>query len=494
MVTTTSLPPAPHRFGDSTHFKSHRVEQDLPEKNPPRFLGLRRSAIIETLVFIAAVLFIDALFLEGDRLLGVALHPFLFIIMLISAQYGSSEGIAATILCTIALYLGNMPAQSLDQDWYDYLFMITKWPMLWFVVALILGELRLRHMRERDMLRQMIEDANEREHTITDAYRKLQGHKQTLETRIASQMKSGLSVYRAGMALETLEPEDVVVGIGEMVHSLTHADKFSVFLLQHESLNAVMMENWEEEDAFPKQYASNSSLYREIVGRRKLLCIVNEDDRAVLADHGMMAGALRNKDTGEVIGMLKIEDTPFRDINLTSIETFRMLCDWIGTTYTNARRYQTARDESLVNPDIQMLSSSYLKLRTDFLKALARRAGFDVTMVLLRVDNADELGSEGARDAAITLGQAVQVNLRQIDQAFDYSGDDWDFAIVLPYTPASNAHIVLNKIRKALDKKLAGVSPKPHYSHEIRAIYSHNADSDDSPETSDEPKNTKKRK
>lgn len=465
-----SASPNMDRSSRFEHFKSGVTESELPARHRPHWLGLRRSALLETLLLIALTLVIDA-FMQGNRFWDVALHPFMFIVILISTQYGSSEGITAAVLCTIALLLWNLPPQSLDQDWYEYLFVVSYRPVLWFVIALLLGELRLRQVRERENLRDMLDGAMERETFLTKSYKNLQQFKDNLETRIASQMRSGLTVNRAGMALETLEPKDVIVGVGELVESITNANKFSVYLLNDGALETVINKNWTDKDAYNKRITSDTPLYQQVIGRRKLVCVVNEDDRKVLGNQGLIAGALRNTDTGEVIGMLKIEETGFLDLNMTSIETFRMLCDWIGTTYSNARRYQLARDSSIINPDFQLLSNTFLKHQTAFLTDLGKRAQFDVSMLMVRIDNAEELGSDNARKAAIELGQAVQSVLRSIDQAFDYRASGHEFAILLPYTPAENTHVVVNKIRGALDKKLTTMKPAPSFSHEVRTIY-----------------------
>src|SRR5690606_12930486 len=144
--------------------------------------------------------------------------------------------------------------------------------------------------------------------------------KNNLEVQIASQMKSGLSLYRAANKLEKLEPRDVVMGVGEFVQALTNAEKFSLSLLSGNKLEVVLSQNWEEDDLYQPVVNNSSQLFQAIVSKREFLTIINEDQRDILGHEGVMAGPVLNRDTGEVVGMLKIEKCQFLDINLTSIE------------------------------------------------------------------------------------------------------------------------------------------------------------------------------
>ena len=40
--------------------------------------------------------------------------------------------------------------------------------------------------------------------------------------------------------------------------------------------------------------------------------------------------------------MLKVEEMGFLDLSTTSVENFRLLCEWIGTAYAQAHRFESA--------------------------------------------------------------------------------------------------------------------------------------------------------
>ena len=57
-------------------------------------LGLRVSALVETLLFLAVALLVDSLLGAGDRFSEISPHPFWIIVLLVSTYYGTNEGLA----------------------------------------------------------------------------------------------------------------------------------------------------------------------------------------------------------------------------------------------------------------------------------------------------------------------------------------------------------------------------------------------------------------
>jgi hypothetical protein len=107
-----------------------------------------------------------------------------------------------------------------------------------------------------------------------------------------------------------------------------------------------MSEGWaDSETVYARAFDGQSRLFQAVVGSHRTLVAAVEDDERVLGGEGLLAGPLLNVDSGEVIGMLKIEEMGFLDLSVTSIENFRLLCEWIGTAYAHARRFESAMQD-----------------------------------------------------------------------------------------------------------------------------------------------------
>ncbi len=417
-------------------------------------LGIRSSAVFEIVAFLLIMLVCSFFFGAGDRFWGVEPHPFWVIIVLVAVQYGTSEGVLAALLSSAVLLFGNMPERVLNQDMYAYAYEIFHLPVLWLISAVVIGELRKRHVRERDHLRRELAEAQNRELVIAESYSKVKTLKERLELKIASQLRASVHTYRAARAIEKNHPTDVLHGVEELVRSVMNPDKFSVYLLGNGSLNSTITYGWKDGDGFQTQYNATDALYKEVVGNQHVLCIANRDHQKVLGSQGVLAGPLVDAETGEISGMLKIEKTGFLDLNLSTIETFHAICEWVGMALVNAHKYQDAKQGSMVNPDHNMMSYGYFRRYTDHISALGKRVGFAVNMIVVQLVNAEKLNSDQRVKTARAIGEAVKGALRNVDMAFDYQKDGAEFSIVLPATNREGAKVVLAKLEDGIRKRI----------------------------------------
>jgi len=440
---------------DATGDVLERGEQEW-EHRPVRILGVRRSALLEIGLFFLVAVLLDRLVFDGDSFWSVSPHPFWLIVLLVTVQYGTAEGVLAALVSTVVLLAGGMPGQTLDQDLYDYLYSIVRHPLMWFVAAVLLGELRMRHARERELLRQELKEAREKERIIAEAYQRQQRIREDLETRVAGQMRTVISMHQAVKSLEQLDSGKVLFSIMDMVRAVMSPRKSSVFILSQDVLEAAVHTGWTGKDEYLRVIGAEHPLFQEVVTRQRILSVANENDEPILDRQGVLAGPLINADTGEVIGMLKIEELDFIELGWTTIKNFEVVCEWIGTVYGNAKRYHFAKENSVVDDRGLFLSSNYYTRQTAFLTSLARRHNFALAQIDISLQNYDELPKDLRSQAPLALSNAVKEVLRSTDLAFDRRNNGREFTIILPATPTRNARIVEERLLAALQNELGG--------------------------------------
>jgi hypothetical protein len=453
-----------------------RDSGSLENRKPPassekKLCGLRRSALLEMALFLTVALIVDHLFFGGKRFIEVSLHPFWLIVILISSQYGTGEGLVSAALSTAGLLLGNVPEQTLSQDTYQFLFDIFRLPLSWFVMALLLGEIRMRHMRERDKLRLDLADTAAREEVLSRSFGNLSLIKDKLEERVAGQLTTAITMFQAARDLEKLDPAEVLRSMANIVRAVMKPEKFSIYLLKDDRLEIAIHEGWSQKDNFSRTLNSGSPLFRAAIGGQRFLCCVSRDDEAILAHEGILAGPLINTATGEICGLLKIEKWSFLNLNFSNVQTFKILCQWIASAYGNARRYEMARSDSVLNAGTNLLSYGYFKQHTAHLTELARRLGFDLSMLIVRLENESELSPEKRRLVPKIMGDAVKAVLRKTDLIFEHQRSGHEYAIVLPNTPIEDAQTVAGKLQAYLGV-LAGVEVgEARFSYSVHAIH-----------------------
>lgn len=440
------------------------------EKEHTRVAGIRVSAIIEAFGLLAILTAIDAIFLNGStRFWSVNPHPFWIVVVLIAAQYGTAEGLVAAILSSLFLLLGNLPAQAEGVSHYDWLYEISINPILWIVCGWLLGELRQRHIRERSALTRDLEESQQREELISDSYKFVKTRKESLEVQVSGQLSSSIEAYRAAKAVETLDPKAVMQGVERLVKSVMGPQKFSLFLLHDSKLSATILHGWAPNDAFQQEIDSFNPLYQAVIGQQETLVVANEQHEVALAGQGIMAAPIIDAERGAVLGMLKIEQMDFTSLSLNTVETFRAMCEWIGTALINARNYQTVKSESIVDPERSLLTYNYFKRQSDYMAKLAKRVGFDLTLLVIKLNDPKSFTDAERVTVARQIGESVKSALRSIDLAFDYQTDGEEYSVLLPATSQTGAAIVRDKIAKDMARQLRG--KEATFNYIVQAIH-----------------------
>jgi polysaccharide biosynthesis protein PelD len=434
-------------------------------------VGIPVAALVEIALLLGAALLCDTLFLDGTRFRSLPQHPFWIPVLLVAVQYGTNAGLAAATAATLALLAGNLPPQAVFQDRFAWFSEVVHLPLMWFIAAVVLGELRMRQIRERQALREQLAETSHRENVLAEAYKRLIAAKEALETRLAGQMRTSLTLYEAAKGIEKLDPSEVLLGVSKLVKSIMNPEKFSLYLVRNDSLELALAEGWTSGDGYPRRYGPGSRIFHEAVGGQRVLSVANPDDEFVLAGEGLIAAPLMVPDSGRVAGMLKIEKLGFLDLNFSNVKTFQVLCQWIGAAYENAVRYQTACSDRVVNRETELLAFGFLSRQLAMLRGLAKRIGFDVSMIVVRLENEEELTPEQRTLAPLVFSRTVPKVLRRTDLAFDYRRTGSEFVLVLPATTVEGARAVIAKLESALREELAGEGVQALFSFGAEVIY-----------------------
>ncbi len=414
------------------------------------FLGLRVSAWFEMLLFFVIVLLISFLAGSSDRFFYVSPQPFWIIVLLMSVQYGTKEGVVAALLSSFILLFYNLPPQSIIEDRFQYFMVILKNPILWFIAAVVIGEVRMRQLRERKSLVERAVEAEDREKTVAKSYDSLKGIKEALEVRIAGEMHTAIKAYEGFRQLEATTKDKLFEACMQLVGDLTSPSKFSVYDLDSD-LKLVGFEGWSSEDKFSQTFSSTSDVFSEIVGKRATLSVVNKEHRKILAGEGYVAAPIINLATNQVFGMIKIEEISFILLKGTIIETLKLIGEWTGSSFGSRLSLERAKETSYINPDNMLFSPSYFDYQKQYIVALGRRLGFDVSLLRISLLNPEKVPESEKAEIAVSIKKAVTNSLRKIDQPFDFEAKGSEWGILLAGTSSENARIVLKKIQDQLD-------------------------------------------
>jgi hypothetical protein len=399
-------------------------------------LGLRVSALIETLAFLAVALLLDTWLGAGDRFSEVSPHPFWIIVLLISTYYGTNEGLVTAALCAIAALVGHIPEQGFNEERTAWLLRVTTDPVLWIMAALLLGEIRSGHRRRYEAVKGKLESAHQQATAITNAYEMLSEAKRTLEVRIAAQTQTVQSVYQASRAIQHQDTSEVLAGIPMLIRSVMAPKKFSLFLLNGSTLTATACEGWCKSDAFVREFRSSTPLFQAVVAGQQVLVVSNPSHESTLADQGILAAPLMHAETGAVFGMVKIEQIGLTGMNPSTVQNFKTLCEWVGAAYANAQLIENLKAVHAANPMQQLLPGNVYDSQRAILTDLAREMGFEACALYASFE--PEAGSTVPDEALVaeSLMRAAGEILSPNNLRFNFGKPDWTYAVLLPgYEP-----------------------------------------------------------
>jgi polysaccharide biosynthesis protein PelD len=429
-----------------------RARQPQPRDNSRwrgRGADVSVSALLQLAGFFVVALVIDHTFLEGNRFAGVQPHPFWIPVVLLSLQFGTNAGLLAVLTAGTGLLAGNLPEQMLSEDRFSYLLHLSTHPLLWLATALVIGEMRSRQLRSTQELLDEHERIEIERDTIAEAYQDLKSVKMGLEMQVAGQTRTLAATCKA-LAGVNLSAEAVLGGAHRVIRSVLSPQAFSLFLIDGTVLRGVSNEGWQQDTRFLRCFDRDSVLYRSVIEEGRILCVARPEDEVILGNQGMLAGPLRDMGTGEVLGMLKIEQIDFQDMTLDMLGVFQGVCDWINMVFANHRHIETMAHARLWSEDSPLLAPEAYTQLAHFLSALGQHLKFQTLAITVNAPKTLALQPNGLKQFANALGEAaVEVGGTSI-LIFDRQEDELDYMILLPYRAHEHSALMMEALRRAL--------------------------------------------
>lgn len=434
-------------------------------------LGVPRAAAAEIVVFFAAALIFDSLFLDGTRFRNIGPHPFWLFTLVVAAHYGTATGIFAAVLGTLMAFLGNLPPRDPLMNQSAYLLLVLGKPVLWFGSAVVLGELRTRQERAKEDLAGKIAELETQNAALTVANVNLELTAERLQTTAAGQVQTAVSLVQAARSVETQETGSVFASVDGLITTMLTPTAYSIYLNQHDHLDLVVHTTDGKTPDALQRYDKNSPLYHTVIVDKQVVHVATPEGQAVLGQEGVIAGPLLDTETGQALGMLKIEGLPIAMLRHDSLHAFRALCEWIGSAYRNAQRFEEANKSRVSHPGSQLFTDAYYQSVSTFVVALAERARFEVAQLTIRIMEDEVQVGDHVSSVGEIVEFVVAQGLRSTDLAFDYRETRGEYLVILPMTPTANCQPVADRLRDRLLGQLTEAGHRVRVSITFEALY-----------------------
>lgn len=296
--------------------------------------GLIRKALLEFLALLSIIVIFDTYLLDGSRFLSSSYHPFWIPILLIAVQYGSTYGVISAALCTSALYLFNMPPYLPSEDHFAYWERISLLPLLWFSVAVILGEISSRQRAEKRFLDQELSESRQRENILVKNFEQLEREKRAIERSIAGLIGTPAHILNIINQCNIGDQNSISASAHRLIQSVIKAKKHSLFQISGRGLELFQSEGWAHTLEFPNHYSKESELYKALLRAKGPLSVTEGAHEKLLKKHGVFICPIFSyEDQNELVGMIKIEQIDLWDLHISSIAAACLIAQWSGMMF-----------------------------------------------------------------------------------------------------------------------------------------------------------------
>jgi len=434
--------------------------------------NFKLSFLKEVLFLLAAVMVVDHYFFSGDRFWGVHPHPFFFIVLLISVQYGALQGLVSALLATATLVIGNLPEQTFSQNIYDYIIQTWHQPVIWIVSSVILGGFRDRYIEERKILQKKWGHSLKQVEVFSKACKVSDIERKRLETHVSGQSSFLLSLHQTALDIGSVGTEQVLDNILEITQRVTKSEKCSWFVLDNAILESNFQYGWEMDDPYSRTFNALSPLFEQVIRHKRILSITNPEDEEILNGQGILAGPIIHPDTKKVYGMLKIEHMDFLSLNVQSVQTFKQLCNWLGTLLSHdpATKDETMVINSNANANDELFSKNYFEQLSEFLTLHNYKGAFEGQSIILQPPADIFLSGKLQQEIQTILNETMQTMLGKDALFFDGKKNNSEFIMVIANISLEQAREISVGLMKSLIDRLSEKINFSEFSVSIKSV------------------------
>lgn len=411
------------------------------------------AAAAEALLLLVSVTLVDRIFFDGTAFKGVEPNPFWLVILILTWRYGTEVGVFSAIGAGTIFLLCRWPSAATESRLAEGGVDIWYIPLVWFITAVVLGELRQRERKRHADAVQKINDLSVEINKICIHAAEVDSRNKEVTAQLMAQVDMGHYAYRSIRQLRDASLENIDDWMRILVMQVLRPDHFSIYLKQRDGLVRCVAWGPTGNYVLCERYERGSEIYQLVVEQKRTLCVANENDVGLLANEAVLIAPICSMSAGHVVGMLKIESMSFAELNTHAVARCSIVCDWMGAALTEL---QAARSVIQISPSISIqkaLSDVPLKQQLQLLDGLRKRIGFDVATIVIRPSLLDDVNREDRPMVGAALDEAIR-QLRNTDFVVTRDDATGTYRIVLPKTSEAEARVVAQKLKSSVLERL----------------------------------------
>ena len=309
---------------------------------PPRLALLEMGLLLALVIAEYAV--------EGfPQITRINPHPYWIAVLLLSLQYGTISGLIAASIAIAGTVLIGLPEPDIEERYFNYLVRVWTQPVLWLLVALLLGSFRARQIEQRDELLHQVDELRTRGATLLDHTNNLKARCSKLERYIATHQRSDTGQLLVALSrLSEAEP-------GRWAPALKHAlstgfpgGRLALYAADGDRMRLLLAHSYAQENAADAtatpppaaEITAGSPLFVAVVGSGRGVSVLAAGDDAALAGVGIAAVPIFAEQSGavpKVTGLLLAEHLPAHQVDAALLRRLGVVAAHLAPALAQSR-------------------------------------------------------------------------------------------------------------------------------------------------------------
>lgn len=294
----------------------------MTPRESPVWRRLIRIAVEITLIFTALV-GLDAWLTGGSGFAQVQPNPFWIPVLVMALAYGTGPGVVAAAIAS-ALWLAHADDGE-GRDYLDHLFHLSLQPLMWFVMAVAVGEVTIIRLGRHARLERRGRVAARNVARLTEAFDALSATNRRLQVQIATEGRTIGHVIATATRLSTLDPVERRGAIAHLIGLAARSEDFTCFRVTADEARAWLRSSQSSgrRDVLPV------ALVERLIRRRGIVHVARRSDRAALEGVGVAAIPLTDSADGALLGCLVLHALPFAALNASRVAELSEIAVWL---------------------------------------------------------------------------------------------------------------------------------------------------------------------
>lgn len=270
-------------------------------------------ALVELAGVVGLILLVDWALPDID-IADIQPNPLWLPVLVLSLQYGTVSGLMAALVAIVVTVVAGFPEEGVGENHFSYVLRIWSQPILWIGAAVLLGQLRLRQITERqELMRHAEELAVERDNLATYSAGLRQRCEMLERGRAGSVDAPAVELLRSVAALPNAA-SDVDEAFKQCMALAFPGAVASVFAATATGARKIADSGWPAERRWRDELPREHPLYRAVIDDGGCPSVLVPGDEARLAGEGLSAVPIRSPLNRRIVGMVKIEHAPAAQI------------------------------------------------------------------------------------------------------------------------------------------------------------------------------------